>query len=183
MAERQTTMTPPQASRGDQRLDRPRSFDWVGSPFGSLRRFADEMDRIFDDFTFGRRDATSSRRQGATSDLWAPNVDVVQRANELVVKADLPGLSKDDVTVDISDDAITISGERQSEREEDRDGVYRVERSYGSFYRVIPLPEGAITEQAKAQFKDGVLQITMPAPPSQATRGRRLEIQGEKTKQ
>jgi HSP20 family protein len=138
------------------------------------------MDRMLDDFTFGRRSATPSKRQGA--ELWAPNVDVFQRGNELVVKADLPGLSKDDVTVDVADDAVTIQGERRSEREEDREGVYRVERSYGSFYRVIPLPEGAITEQAKAQFKDGVLEITMPAPPAQATRGRRLEIEGDKTK-
>ena len=65
-------------------------------------------------------------------------------------------------------------GERKREHEEERDGVYRSERSYGSFYRVIPLPEGAITEQANANFRDGVLEITMPAPP--ASKGRRLEI-------
>jgi HSP20 family protein len=80
------------------------------------------------------------------------------------------------VTVEISDDAITISGERQQEREEDQGGVYRIERTYGAFYRVIPLPDGAMTDRATAMFKDGVLEIRMPAPPEQVSRGRRLEV-------
>jgi HSP20 family protein len=75
-----------------------------------------------------------------------------------------------------SDNAITISGERQQEHEEDRGGVYRFERSYGAFFREIPLPEGAIVDQAKASFKDGILEITVPAPPEQVSRGRRLEV-------
>ena len=107
---------------------------------------------------------------------WAPRVDVVQRGNELVVRADLPGMRPDDVTVEISDDAITISGERQEERSEENNGVYRYERTYGSFFREIPLPEGAMVDGAKANFKDGVLEITVPAPPEQVSRGRRLEI-------
>ena len=73
-------------------------------------------------------------------------------------------------------EALTIQGERRREQEEERGGVYRSERSYGSFKRVIALPEGAITDQAKATFRDGVLEITMPAPPEHVTRGRRLEI-------
>jgi HSP20 family protein len=112
----------------------------------------------------------------AGAELWAPQIDVFQRNNELVVKADLPGLKKDEVKIDVTDDAITIQGERRSEHEEEREGVYRSERSYGSFCRVVPLPEGAITDQAKATFNNGVLEITMPAPPEQVTRGRRLEI-------
>jgi HSP20 family protein len=69
---------------------------------------------------------------------------------------------------------VTIQGERRGEKEEEREGYYRSERSYGSFCRVVPLPEGAMTEQAKANFRDGVLEITMPAPPT--SKGRRLEI-------
>src|SRR5262249_43554774 len=107
---------------------------------------------------------------------WTPQIDISQHDNELVVRADLPGLSKDDVKVDVTEDAITIQGERRREHEEERGGVYRSERSYGHFYRVIPVPEGAKTDQAKASFKDGVLEITMPVPAEQATRGRRLEI-------
>ena len=150
-------------------------------PVGLMERFADEMDRIFDDFGFGRTRTPRWAQAWQTSpdpqaDVWAPRVDVFQRNSELIVRADLPGLHKDNVKVDVTDEAITIQGERRREQEEERGGVYRSERSYGSFRRVIALPEGAITDQAKASFRDGVLEITMPAPPDQVTRGRRLEI-------
>jgi HSP20 family protein len=104
---------------------------------------------------------------------------VFHRNDELVVRADLPGLKKDDVKVDVTENGITIRGERKREHEEEREGLYHSERSYGSFYRLIPLPDGAITDQAKAKFKDGVLEITMPAPPEHVRRGRRLEITEE----
>jgi HSP20 family protein len=138
-----------------------------------LDRFAEEMDRMFDDFGLTRRWGTPfSRETGGEG--WAPDIDVFQKNNELTIRADLPGLKKDEISVEISDNAITIHGERKRHHEEEREGYYRSERTYGSFYRTIPLPEGAITEQAKANFRDGVLEITMPAPP--ATKGRRLEI-------
>jgi HSP20 family protein len=108
-----------------------------------------------------------------------PDVEVIHRNNELVVRADLPGLTKDDIKVDVTEDRVTLQGERKREHEEERGGVYRSERSYGSFYREIPLPEGTISEQTKANFKDGVLKITMPAPPEHVHRGRRLEITEE----
>jgi HSP20 family protein len=113
---------------------------------------------------------------GTEWEAWTPAIEVVHRDNELVVRADLPGLSKDEIKVDLTEDAITIQGERKREHKEEREGVYRSERSYGSFSRVIPLPEGTMTDQAKATFKDGVLEVTMPAPPEQVRRGRRLEI-------
>jgi HSP20 family protein len=172
MAEK-TTMTPTTQREGQMTRRAPST--WNASPLGTLHRLTDEMDRIFGDFGFGRRWlGTPLSRAGA--ELWAPQIDVFQRNNELVVKADLPGLKKDEVKIDVTDDAITIQGERRSEHEEEREGVYRSERSYGSFYRVVPVPEGAITDQAKATFNNGVLEITMPAPPEQVTRGRRLEI-------
>lgn len=172
MPERQTAMTPAREERG---LARRTPFGWGGGPFRALERFADEMDRMFDDVGLGRRWRTAPLGRGAGTELWAPDIDVYQKNDQLVIKADLPGLSKDEVSVDITDDAVTIQGERKVEREEEREGYYRSERSYGSFCRVIPLPEGAITEQAKADFRNGVLEVTMPAPPA-ATKGRRLEI-------
>ena len=78
--------------------------------------------------------------------------------------------------VEVTDDAVTIEGERKHEHEEESGGVYRSERSYGSFRRVIPVPQGTATDQAKASFKDGVLEITMPAPPEASAHARRLEI-------
>ena len=153
---------------------------WNISPFGTLQRLSDEMDRFFGDLGFGRQTPGSSLSRAASAELWAPQIDVFQRNNELIIKADLPGLKKDDVKVDVTDDAITIQGERREEHEEEREGIYRSERSYGNFYRAVPLPQGAMPEQAKATFNNGVLEIRMPAAPEQVTRGRRLEISEKK---
>src|SRR5437016_2708022 len=99
------------------------------SPFGSLfQRWNSEMDRLFEDFGFGGG-ATAGGPQA-----WSPQIEMFQRGNDLVVRADLPGMKKDDVQVDITDDHITIQGERKNEHEEERDGWHRSERSYGSFY-------------------------------------------------
>jgi len=116
-------------------------------------------------------------RQGA-GNLWSPQIETFQRGNEFVVRADLPGLKKEDVKIDITDDSLTIEGERREEYQEDREGYYRSERSYGSFCRVVPLPDGAITDSAKANFNNGVLEIVMQAPPREVSRGRRIEISG-----
>ncbi len=177
MAEKSADVAP----REEQRVARREPLR-VGSPSNMLAHFADEMERVFGDFGLGRSWLTprwgqtwSSMPLRSGSDIWTPEIEVYQRNNELVVRADLPGLKKDDVRVDIADDDITISGERRQEHETERAGVYRSERSYGSFCRTIPLPQGAMTDQAKATFRNGVLEITMPSPPEQ-TRGRRLEI-------
>jgi HSP20 family protein len=110
---------------------------------------------------------------------WAPQVEIFERDNKLVVRTDLPGMTKDDVDVEIDDDSIVIRGERRSEREEDDEGYYRSERSYGSFYRRIPLPSGVNAEEATADFRNGVLEITLPAPKRAEEKRRRLEIRGE----
>jgi HSP20 family protein len=170
MAEKQGALTP---TREERRLGRAQPWGWGVSPFRAMQRMADEMDRLFDDFGFGRRWLRPSWRETG-AELWAPEVEVFQKNHELTIRADLPGLKREDVTVDITDNDVTIQGERKHEKEEEREGYYRSERGYGSFCRVIPLPEGAISEQAKANFKDGVLEITMPAPP--ASKGRRLEV-------
>ena len=147
-------------AKGNQ-MTRPYSWSSSTSPFDLMRRLNDEMDRWFG---------------GGFEAVWAPNVEVFQRGDELVVRADLPGLGKNDVDVEVSDDALTIRGERKQQHEEEREGYYRSERSYGSFYRTIPLPEGAIADSAKANFKNGVLEITVQVPPSEVSRGRKLEI-------
>ena len=108
--------------------------------------------------------------------LWSPQIEVFERGNQLIVRADLPGLTKDDLNVDITDDSIVIRGERRQEKEENEEGYYRSERNYGSFYREIPLPEGVNANEAKANFRNGVLEITMPAPERQTLGRRRIEI-------
>jgi HSP20 family protein len=144
------------------------------SPFGSLfQRWNEEMDRLFEDVGLGRNWMTRGQQTGQ----WSPQIDGRQRGNELLIRADLPGMKKDDVHVEIRDDAVILSGERKEEREEEREGWYRTERSYGSFYRVIPLPEGTIADSAKATFKDGVLEIKLQAPPKEVSQGRKVNIE------
>jgi HSP20 family protein len=145
---------------------------WL-NPFSLMRRLSDEMDRAFAS-SLGL--PSWGRHTGEQESLWAPPVEVFERDNNLVVHAELPGINKDDVKVEVTDEGLAIRGERKREREEKREGYYRSERSYGHFYRMVPLPEGVDPEKAKAQFKDGVLQIEVPLPPSAQRKHREIPI-------
>jgi HSP20 family protein len=149
-------------------------FDMMrSSPFALMRRFSEEMDRWFAQQGLGRGGPSLAAGGG----LFAPAVEVFEREGTFVVRADLPGLTKDDVRVEVTDNTLLLEGERRSEHDEQQGGVVHSERHYGMFRRQIPLPDGVNAEQATATFKDGVLEVTMPAPPRQ-TRGRRIDIQG-----
>jgi HSP20 family protein len=138
-----------------------------GSPFALFRRLSDDMDRLF----FG---GPSAGAFGGISGHFVPNIDVEEREDKILVRADLPGVRPDDFHVDVEDNALVLQGERRSEREESRGGVRRVERSHGSFRRVIPLPQGANVEAADARFENGVLEIEIPV--QQESKSKRLEI-------
>jgi HSP20 family protein len=171
-----------QRQRTDDQMARRQAYRFM-SPFALLQRMlTDDIANIFDQQ--GSRAGSQMTGTGAStaSDMvtWSPKVDVMQRGNELVVRADLPGVKPEDVCVEVTDDAIVMSGQRKEEHVEEGGNVYRVERTYGAFFREVPLPEGAIVDQAKASFKDGVLEVTVPAPSDQAARGRRLEINSSK---
>lgn len=147
-------------------------------PFSLLRRFTTDMERFFDGFA-GTRLLEGESRLLRDAD-WIPNVDVIEKDGSLSIRADLPGLTKNDVHVDVTDELITIQGERKKDFEEERGGVYRRERTYGSFYRSLPLPKGVKPEQVKATFENGVLQVTMPAPTAKPA-AKRIEIQDAPT--
>jgi HSP20 family protein len=182
----------PQQTTSEQRLARQEpgrgvrrwdpGYGAFANPFELMNRMSEEMDRWFDDLTRGAgfarpfRSPAGLRRGGFGAEAWVPRVEAGQRGDTFVVKADLPGLKKEDVEVDLTDDAITIRGERRDEHQEEREGYWRSEREYGHFQRTIPLPEGVIGESAEATFRDGVLEVTVKAPPAEASRGRRLEI-------
>ncbi|HXE79646.1 MAG TPA: Hsp20/alpha crystallin family protein [Vicinamibacterales bacterium] len=175
MAESKTsTSERPGRSRSLARRD-PFLSPFLGSfsPFELMRRMSDEMDRMFERFHDEFRGA---RRSLAPGGEWTPPIEMFQKGDKLVIRTELPGIRKEDVSVEVADDMVTIQGERREEHKEEREGFYRSELSYGSFYRSIPLPEGAIAESAEATFKDGVLEITMQAPPHEVGRARRLEI-------
>jgi HSP20 family protein len=151
------------------------------SPFVLMRRLSEEMDQLFgavlSDFGMGqgRVAQREGRAMGFSQADWVPPIEVFERDNQLVVRAEIPGLSKDDVKVEVRDDMLTLSGERREEHEETKDGYRVSERHYGRFFRNIPLPEGVKPEDVRATFQNGVLEITMPMP-RQEQRGRRIEV-------
>lgn len=158
-----------------------------GGPFSVMRRISDEMDRLFEGFGFGRGAfgggepgwqgaLTSGADEGAA--LWSPHLEMFERDGKLIVTADLPGVKKEDVKVEVDQDAITLQGQRRHEQTSRQQGYYRSERSYGTFYRTIPLPEGADPSTASATFRDGVLEIALQAPLKRAG-SRSLEIKDE----
>jgi HSP20 family protein len=144
------------------------------APIDMFRRISNEMDRLF-----GAGIIPSWGRTGAPTTFehaWSPQVEMLERDGKLIVRADLPGLNKEDVKVELRDDVLTIEGERHHEREEKSEGLFHSERSYGSFFRSIPLPEGATGEHCDASFRNGVLEVTMDAPMGETHKGRRIEV-------
>lgn len=149
------------------------------NPFGMMRQFTKDMERLFEDFE-GFRFPTFNREMFPfTTEFkdfeWMPQIEVFKTNGDLMIKADLPGLTRDDVKVELTDEALTISGERNEEKEEKREGFYRNERDYGRFYRYVPLPDGVKTDKAKAMFRNGVLEVTLPMMKTEST-ARKLEI-------
>jgi len=126
-----------------------------GDVFGELTRMQEEMNRFFDDF-FGEQ------RRGLAEGAWLPAVDVSETDSELVVRAELPGMSHEDIEINVQDNILTLKGEKKQEKKEEKENFHRLERSYGSFSRSFSLPAGVKADDIKATFKDGILQVTMP---------------------
>jgi HSP20 family protein len=137
------------------------------------------MDRMFEGFGF-----PSMKRLGrwgwGGENRFSPELEILKSGGKLVIRADLPGLNKEDVNVNVSEHTLTIEGERKQEHESTEGGVYTSERSYGHFRREIPLPEGVNPDTAKANFKNGTLEITLDAPET-AKNERHIEIGEEAT--
>lgn len=160
---------------------------FMSDPFAFAQAMSQEMDRLFDTFGGTSQGGRSLSTEGSGRGLlqqgsrgqayWAPQMEVFQRGNDMVVRADLPGLSPDDVQIDVEDGVLTISGERRQTNEDRQEGFYRSERSYGTFSRSIALPEGVDEEQVNARYEHGVLEVTVPIPQQQRQRGRRVQIQ------
>jgi HSP20 family protein len=150
-----------------------------GGPFTLMRRISDEMDRLLESFGLDRSLLPDQGRGAAAggqglATVWSPRIDITERDNKLVIQAELPGLRGEDVNVQIEPDAVIIQGERRDENERSDKGRYVRERFYGTFYRMIPLPEGVDVDQANATFRNGVLEIELPL--GQQQRGRRVEV-------
>jgi HSP20 family protein len=142
-------------------------------PFNLLRQMTSELDRMFDEpWSFFQFPVPTI--DGAA---WTPKVDVITKDDKLVARVDLPGMKKDDVSVELADGMLKLSGERKKEIREEKDNYYREEREYGSFCRTVPLPKGVKADDVKATFANGVLEVSIPLPaPAAEPKARKIEV-------
>jgi HSP20 family protein len=124
----------------------------------------------------GARSGALPERERSTklTDRSARGVSMEERPTALVMRAELPGLTRDDINIEVDEGTLRVWGESHQEKHEEREGFVRTERSYGAFYRAIPLPQGADEDHISAEFRDGVLEVTVPLTDTE--RGRRIEI-------
>ncbi len=127
-------------------------------PWRDVLSLRDEIDRLFEDFF----PVKSSERRDYLSEVWAPAIDIYETKDDVVVKAELPGMSKEDIKINIVDNSLIIEGEKKQEKEVKEENYYRVERRYGAFRRVVEIPVPVKTENVEATYKDGVLEIKLP---------------------
>ena len=137
-------------------------------PVRELDNLQGEVNRLFDTFFGGAGNGGGRARR------WVPAMDLVETEEALVLHADLPGLDQDDVSIEVKDNVLTVSGKRDAEHAEKADGYFRVERAFGSFSRSLALPEGVDPEKVQANFDRGVLEVTIPKP--EQRQPRRIEI-------
>jgi HSP20 family protein len=143
-------------------------------PVRELNSLQQEMNRLFSSFF-----ETPTAGNGASyARRWIPAMDLVETGDEYVLTADLPGLSQDDINLEFEDNVLTVSGERKSEHEEQRDGFRRIERSSGSFSRSLTLPEGIDPESINARFERGVLEVRVPKPEQRKPRRVAIDVGG-----
>jgi HSP20 family protein len=128
-------------------------------PFRDLVSLQERMNRLFEESFRGAR---GSGEEDASLSSWAPAVDIYEHDGSIVLKAELPGVSPKDVDVRVENNVLTLRGERKFENDVKKESYHRVERSYGSFLRSFTLPNVVDTDRIKAEYKDGVLRLTLP---------------------
>jgi len=171
MATQEKVLTPEKETKG-RGLQRQGGGQWL-SPF-------EEMDRLFERF-FPRgwlrpwRAEMPGWGELMPFEVRTPHVDLIDHEDELILRAEVPGVKKDDLDVSVSDDTVTIRGEVKHEAAEEEGEYYHREMTYGSFYRIIALPVGVDTEKCKVTFKDGILEMKLPK--LEAAKRRKIEIE------
>ena len=141
-------------------------------PFRDLRTLQEEVNRLFStNLTRGFGE------EGIGRGAWNPSVDIYENKDHIVLEAELPGMKRDDFELSVENNVITLRGERQFEKKDDSDNYHRVERSYGSFTRSFTLPQTVSADGATAEFRNGVLRVSLPK--REETKARRIRISGE----
>lgn len=126
-------------------------------PFGELERMRREMDRLWDSFLEG-----APRRRGGEVGEWLPSLDISETKNDIVVKAEIPGIDPRAIDISLADDVLTIKGEKRQEKEEKEENYHLIERKYGFFTRSIRLPKDVQSDKITASYKNGLLSVTLP---------------------
>src|SRR6266545_8430378 len=139
-------------------------------PLRELSSLQNEMNRLFGTVF----DTPGRGGNGGTMRRWMPAMDLLETADHFVMRADLPGMTQDDVTIELEESTLTVSGERKAEHEERQEGFYRVERAFGRFSRSLTLPKGVDPEAVSASFDNGVLEVRIPKP--EERKPRRISI-------
>ncbi len=129
------------------------------NPWSDLNSLEKRMNRMFDETL---RNLHPAERKEPQAGSWTPATDIYETENSYVVKADLPGVKKEDIQIDLHDGTFTLKAEKKFEEKESKDNYLRVERAYGSFVRSFRLPKNVDAEKIKAEYKDGVLEVTLP---------------------
>ena len=141
-------------------------------PFNELERMRGEMDRLWDSFF-----ETGAARRKAGKETWSPSLDVSETKSDLIVKTELPGIDPKDIDISLSEGILTIKGEKKQEKEEKESDYHVVERSYGSFTRMVRLPKDVKSDKISASYKNGILKITLPK--TEETKKKEIKIKVE----
>lgn len=140
------------------------------NPWTTLPTLQDRINRVFDDMF----PTTGEGREDAGLFEWRPMVDTYEKDDAIMIKAELPGLKKDDVSIDVNNNVLSIKGERKDEENVEEDNYYRRERFYGKFQRAFTLPDNVDTDKIEASFKDGILEVKVPK--TEESKGKKIEI-------
>jgi HSP20 family protein len=140
------------------------------TPMGNLQSFQNEMNRVFNEFFRGG----NGEEAGSGLGTWTPPVDIYETDDGLVIKAELPGVSKDDVSIDVHQNTLILRGQRQPDAGVPQDRYHRVERTYGPFQRSFVLPTMVDQEKVQATYHDGILELHLPK--SESAKPRRIAI-------
>jgi HSP20 family protein len=144
-------------------------------PFRELDRLQSEMNRLFEGYSGAPERANGQLVQSGR--MWSPSVDVAETENEIVLRAELPGMKQEDIDIELTGDTLTIRGERKFENEERRENFVRVERSYGRFQRSFTLGIPVQGDKVKATYRDGILEVHLPK--SEETKPRKVMVTTE----
>lgn len=161
-------------TRFDKRLDLLPSYLFEPAYLGNV---ATAMDRMLEEFGIGRHFFQPAWQKPETEVAWAPRIEIALEHNELMVRAELPGVEPKDVTVEVKNERLILKGTRHNAFKTSKEEYIKTERLYGEFFRAIPLPEGAIVEAATAVFANGVLEIRLPVPPRPEPKTRKVNIE------